>query len=293
MSDANSRPTPDPLDRATGALRDAPIPPGPPAELTAVTAAAMKNRLAGAVPASELARKQRRRMMMRYIGFGSVTAATVAVVTTAALFWFGGNQAVALDKVLEKVKQAESATFVETQTVGDQAPMIMEYSLRGSLVRIDAAGGSTVLILDTAQKTGLMLIPQLRAYVKIDQNSPNKIHGPVGGKSPLDDIISLKDRKAESVVEEKLNGKTVQKLTIKADPKANPPGDWVLWIDPKTELPVKILYTGTTVAGDRTVPVSKVYEKFVWNPKLDAKLFDVKVPDGYKEGFPGEQKPKK
>ena len=47
MSEQNSRPTPDPLDEAAGALRDAPVPAGPPPELTAATVAALKNRLAG------------------------------------------------------------------------------------------------------------------------------------------------------------------------------------------------------------------------------------------------------
>jgi outer membrane lipoprotein-sorting protein len=284
VSEQNSRPTPDSLDEATGALREAPIPTGPPPELTAATVAAMKNRLAGSVPVEQV-RRERRRRIMRYAGF---TTAAAVVLGTAAFLWLGGNRAVALDKVLEKVKQAESVTFVEKQKLGDQPELEMTYSIRGPLVRVEAAG--TVFVLDTKGKTGLMLISGAKAYVKIDKDSPSKIHGPAG-KSPIDDLLALKDRKAESTVEEKLDGKTVQKLTIKGDPKADPPGDWVIWVDPKMELPVKMTYTGTTFAGGKQVSVTKTYEKFDWNAKLNDKLFDMKVPEGYAEGLPGQVPP--
>jgi outer membrane lipoprotein-sorting protein len=284
VSEQNSKPTPDPLEEAAGALREAPVPPGPPPELAAATVALIHNRLAGAVPAEQV-RRERRRRIMRYAGF--TTAATV-LLGTAAFLGFGGSRAVALDKVLDKVKQAESVTFVEKQKLGDQAELELTYSIRGSLVRVDAAG--TVFVIDTKAKTGLMLITPAKAYVKIDKDSPSKIRGPAG-KSPIDDLLALKDRKPESTVEEKLDGKTVQKLTIKGDPKADPPGDWVIWVDPKTELPVKMTYTGTTFAGDKQVPVTKTYEKFEWNAKLDDRLFDTTVPAGYKEGFPGQVPP--
>jgi outer membrane lipoprotein-sorting protein len=287
VSEENSRPTPDILDEATRALRDAPVPAGPPVDLTAATVAAVKNQLAGIVP-SEQARRERRRRIMRYIGFGTATAATLAIVTLAGVTWLGSGRAIAFEKVLDKVKQAESVTFVEKQKLGDQAEIELVYSIRGPSVRVEAPG--TVIIIDTKEKTGLMLAPAAKVYEKIDKGSPNKIHGPAGA-SPIDDLLKLKDRKPESTVEEKLDGKTVQKLTIKGDPKADPPGDWVIWVDPKTELPVKMTYTGTTHAGDKQVSVTKTYEKFAWNAKLDDTLFDMKVPEGYTEGLQGPPPP--
>jgi len=284
VSQQNSRPTPDILKQATEALRDAPVPAGPPPELAAATVAAIHNRLAGAVP-SEQVRRERRRRIMRYVGFS--TAAAV-VLGTAAFLGLGGSRAVALDRVLDKVKQAESVKFVERQKLGDQPEMALEYSIRGPMVRVDAAG--TVFVIDTKGKVGLMFVEAAKAYVKIDKDSPSKIHGPAG-KSPIDDLLALKDRKPESTVKEKLDGRTVQKLTIKGDPKADPPGDWVIWGDPKTELPVKMTYSGTTFAGDKQVSVTKTYEKFEWNAKLDDSLFDMTVPAGYTEGLPGQVPP--
>lgn len=284
MSEANNRPTPDVLDEAARALRDVPTPPGPLPELTVATLAAVQQRLTGTVPASEPARRQRRRKIMRYIGYGTATAAAVALATAAATFWFTGNQAVALDKVLDNVQKAESVTFVEKQKLGDQGELELHYSVRGPRVRIEFANG-TALVVDTKQRTGLMLFPKEKGYLHIDKD---KLHGPAGGKLPIDDLLALRDRKPTSVEKEKLDGKEVQKLTIKGEPKADPPGDWVLWIDPKTELPVKMTYSGTTSAGGKEVSVMKVYEKFDWNVKLDDKLFDMTVPEGYTDGLPGQ-----
>ena len=109
---------------------------------------------------------------MRYAGL--TTAAAVAL-GTAALLTLGGSRAVALDRVLDKVKQAESVTFVEKQKLGDQGELTMEYAVRGPLVRVEAAG--IVFVLDTKQKTGLMLIHPAKAYTKIDKDSPSRIHG--------------------------------------------------------------------------------------------------------------------
>jgi hypothetical protein len=68
---------------------------------------------------------------------------------------------------------------------------------------------------------------------------------------------------------------------------------WVIWVDPKTELPVKITYEGTTLVGDKEPKLTKTIEGFSRNEKLDDNLFDTKVPDGYTEGTPGRVPPKK
>lgn len=50
---------------------------------------------------------------------------------------------------------------------------------------------------------------------------------------------------------------------------------------------------GKTFMGDKEAPVSKVYEKFVWNAKIDDNLFRMEVPEGYTEGFHGQAPRKK
>lgn len=492
MSDLNYQPTPDILDHATEALRDAPVPAGLPADLTAATLAAVNNRLAGMVPV-ELARQQRRRRIMRYVGFGTATAAAVVLATAAALFWTGGSAAAHIQKALDnaekaksvkvivttvnaeapgkmthaatifrqgdrvrseavwmppdvpvkpitladlktrkmlnltpeaktaqrgtlsaqesqaltammgnfaamkarltggddktvkalgeeeidgrktkvyeitakvplpgvwkvwvdpktdllvrladgrpgggiilnfedwnkefdakvfsldvpegyklidaprksapdggspllallapmlvKVKQAESVAFVMKEKLGTQGELVLHCSIKGPMMRIEFANG-TALIMDTKQRVGVMLFPQQKGFLRLDKE---KLHSPAAG-SPIADILSLQDRKPESAVEDKLDGKAVQKITVKGDPKADPPGDWVIWVDPKTELPVKMAYEGKILAGGKEVADRKVYEQFVWNPKLNNKQFKLDVPEGYTEGFPGQKK---
>ena len=113
MSEVNDGPTPDALEDATGALRGAPVPAGPPTELSAATVAAIQNRLAGAPPASELARR-RRRTIMRYIGFGTATAAAVAVATAAGILWFGGSAAAHVQKAIDNAEKATSVKVTMT-----------------------------------------------------------------------------------------------------------------------------------------------------------------------------------
>ena len=111
MSEQNNRPTPDILDEATGALRDAPVPAGPPADLTAATVAAITNRLAGTVP-SEPARRQKRRRIMRYWGLGTA-AAVVAIATAAGVLLLGGTSAAArVQKALDNAAKAKSVRLV-------------------------------------------------------------------------------------------------------------------------------------------------------------------------------------
>src|SRR5207248_177246 len=143
VSDTNHRPMPDIVEQAAGALRDAPVPAGPPAELAAATLAAINNRLAGTVPAEQV-RRERRRRIMRYMG---ISTAAAVILGTAGVLWFGSSRAIALNDVIQKVKEAESVSFVETQRLGDQPPMEMTYSIHGPLVRIEGMG--TVLVLDT------------------------------------------------------------------------------------------------------------------------------------------------
>ena len=51
MSELNHQPTPDTLDQATAAIRDATVPAGPPADVTAATLAAIDSRLTLSRPA--------------------------------------------------------------------------------------------------------------------------------------------------------------------------------------------------------------------------------------------------
>src|SRR5262249_41491813 len=100
MSDHDTR---DILDKAIGALRDVPVPDGPPAELVAATVGAINQRLARAAPAGP----SRRRRTRRYAGYPA--AGAVAVATLAGVLGFGGSSAAArVQKALDNAAKAKS-----------------------------------------------------------------------------------------------------------------------------------------------------------------------------------------
>src|SRR5262245_27142925 len=104
MTDSNHRPEPDYLEDAIGALRAAPIPACPSAELAAATVAAAQVRSTGSPPVEPARHRLSRRTVMRYLSYGSAATAAAALV---ALWLFGGS-AVALDDALKRVEAAKT-----------------------------------------------------------------------------------------------------------------------------------------------------------------------------------------
>ena len=84
MIDQNQQPTPDILDRATEALRTAPISGSPPPRLVAETIAALQPL---AVPSNTPQLQQRRQRMFRVARYSGVAAAILLLAFGAAMFW--------------------------------------------------------------------------------------------------------------------------------------------------------------------------------------------------------------
>lgn len=279
MSGQNHQPTPDVLDQATAALRESlrnvPVPPGPSDELVASTVGAVAAR-------DRVAVEGRRRRLFRYLRYAA--AAVLALIALAGLLWPRGDRVVAFDRVLDNVQKARSVTFDETQEVGDQRPLHLKYFLEGSRARIEMKNGADILIVDTREKKGVLLVPPLKAAKVLDKDSqfhPNEL----AGRTPLDALLGLKDQKPVFLGTATIDGKTTQVVRVRGGKWGGSVGDWTIWIDPRTERPVKIQFVST----DSVPPVTKTLEHFVWNAKLDARLFDLGVPQGYTVGLPRER----
>jgi hypothetical protein len=167
VSDANSRPAPDILDQATGALRGAPVPAGPPADLTAATVAAVNNRLTGVTP-GEPTRQSRRRKIMRYIGYGTATAAAVGIATLAGVLWLGGGSAAAkLQKALDNAEKAGSVRIVfKSGPKGAEQTDVTIYR-QGDFARVEDRDGK-FRIVDLKGRKRLELDPVAKTARLID-----------------------------------------------------------------------------------------------------------------------------
>lgn len=274
MSDANHRPTPDALDRATESLRTVSVPPGPPADVLAATVAAVHNRLADTVPA-EVARLQRRRRIMRYVRYGSATTIAAGLLVAAGVLWVGGQSAEAsFLKAMENAAKAKTVRAKVTR-VDKDGPRTghATLSVRGDRLRLDDE--TFVSISDTAAKTVLHLNPdkkQARTFTPADA---------ADFQNPLDQLVRLKDAQPELVGEDTVGGRKVRVFRVKGagGNLFRLRGEWTVWVDPTTELPVRMQLRNAAGVPDDKLRVT--LDEFEWNVDLDAKLFDLTVPDGY------------
>ena len=83
-----------------------------------------------------------------------------------------------------------------------------------------------------------------------------------------------------------IGGKTARGYLVPlstGDPKRR--HDWQVWVDPETDLPLEIGYQVDDRKQPRTTTVHRL-SNFRWNTKLDPKLFDPALPEGFREVSP-------
>lgn len=282
MSDTNHQPTPDILDTAIGALRDAPVPAGPSADLATATVAAVHNRLAGAVP-SELARQQRRRRIMRYIGYGTATAVVVAVATAAGILWFGGGSATAhFQKALDNAERAKSVKVTMTIENGGKVTHVGTLYRQGDMIRAETVQDAElpdkpVIVGDLKTRKTLTLLPQTKTAQRatVGEQELRFITGMLSNFTDLRAQLGGKDAKAVKEVGTETIGDrktTAYELTAKGPL----PGLWKVWVDPKTNFPVRARLAQEKGKNAFTLDFED------WNKDFDPKLFSLDPPEGYK-----------
>jgi hypothetical protein len=63
-------------------------------------------------------------------------------------------------------------------------------------------------------------------------------------------------------------------------------GDWIVWVDPKTELPVRMQILVKNVKGVLDDKLQITLDEFEWDKELDPTLFSLEPPAGYTEVKP-------
>jgi outer membrane lipoprotein-sorting protein len=271
MSDTR-HPPPDELDAATAALRDAAVPPGPPDRLIADTLAAVDTRRA-ARPSS-----QRRRWIMRIIGIGALTTAAVA----AALFAFPARSpADELRKAVEKAEQAKTVRVQIETDAGRDSKMTVTSYIDGDNLRLEFEPRGLVVVINKKEDLkGLMLITKMKTYRELDADKDPLVKQVTGDvKKALEQFKGPADDQVKGLPDEDLDGRKTKVYEIKGvdQPETKGKADLKMWVDAKTGLPVQSRVSARTQGG--TVTTTAKYLGF--DEKLDAKLFETKIPDGY------------
>lgn len=282
MSDLNHRPRPDVLDRATIALRDAPVPTGQPADLTTATLAAIDHRLAGVSPRES----HRRRTLMRIMRYG--TLATAAAVLAAVLWLPGRSPADDVKKAVRKAEAAKTVRLLVEQDDGAGNKLTTRIYRAEGKRRTDTESVGLTVVLDEKDRKGVMLFAKQKAYRAFDLGTGDPLD-PLARKgydhnSVCHTFKNVRDNHTVTTADEYLDGRKTKAYEVTdvgfdeggADFKGK--ADMKLWVDPKTDLPVRSRLV--LRLADKTV--TSVYTYLGFDEDLDPKLFDTKVPDGYK-----------
>jgi outer membrane lipoprotein-sorting protein len=298
MIERNDQPM-DLLDRAAAALRQAPVPDGPPPHVAAATFAALQ----APAPSLDLACiRERRRKMFRLARNGSAAAAAALLLIVAAWLLFMDRTAPrAFADVVENVKNAKSVTFVT------KIPTVIQGSRRGTLqqkwyvqgdsfrmevpsaqedapVPLDAPPVLMAEIADAKQKKALQLdfIHKTAKRIQADDKTWDEMAK--GLANPVEQLRKLKSDDAERLGEEELNGAKTDVYRLKKGDvflgaRLGKADTAKLWVDPKTGLPVRIAVEPPADSKDPTPQL--VFEQFQWNQSLDPDLFKLDVPKGF------------
>jgi hypothetical protein len=227
---------------------------------------------------------------MRYLGYGSAATAAAAFLA----LWLTGSSAVALDDVYARVEKAESVRFVTEEFSDGKSMNTQTVVSRGNQVRIEGKDHPLEFVIDHDLKGAIILDSRTKTYQTIDLTKAGILPTDAFNVNLKAQVQELKKQKAEYAGAEKADGLLLDKYTVTgAAALGHRSADWSLWIDRKTKLPVKMAseykqelrgakMDGTPFAEDHVI--TRVYESFEWNPKIEKGLFSLDPPAGYTEG---------
>ena len=205
-------------------------------------------------------------------------AATMIVACAVWLIQSASTPALALDLLIEKLMQAESARFETIVTVEGHSPQKMKgFYLAPAHMRQESDGSIT--IVDWATGKSLALDPKTKRATELSfKNLPGEL------KNGLKDVnwfegmrqalrVATKDptSKVQSLGEQQFGGKVLVGIRIET-----PGMPMTIWSDPKTQLPVRM---ESTMTGPPKTEI--VLTSFEFNVELDKAMFSVEIPQGY------------
>ena len=201
-----------------------------------------------------------------------------------SLLNYSGGRAFA--QMIEKVKAASSVHFNTVWQFGKQREIPGVMYLEGNRMRFEQTVDGVVLvdIGDFDRKEALLLNMQGKQaqQIEVDANMARSYN------NPIDQLRLAKSDNAEQIGEELLKGRhtrvyrlrKVELLSIKKGfNKGNDEtAEMLVWVDVESGLPAKIVIRDT----DPKSPMEFRFEEFVWNEPLDASLFSLIIPDGFR-----------
>lgn len=229
---------------------------------------------------------------MRYVRYSFLATAAAVLLTVVGGMLLNPGRSVAAEfkRGMEKAEQAKSMTCKNTQRIGSQAEIVFNFSFQDSKLRMD--------MLTPAEAKPKTELPHLISYLvdvgekkgmEIRHVDKTVIHRPIVEQktNPFPNLMEgFRLLKGETKVaiagEEKIGDKETTKFTLDNAKflGATGPAKVTIWLDKKTELPVKIVVENAGI-DPKEGKMYLLFEEFEFDKLLDPKLFEMKVPEGY------------
>jgi len=262
------------LERATEALRDTPMPPGPPEDVLGMVGC-----LDGlAHPAGASPVLQTRRFPMKRIL--SIAAAVVLFLGLAgvAYFFLGRNATVAFAEVQRQIEQIETMKWHMSMNVTyptQPGKMEMEcfYKEPGLLreeIVLATTGGKVISTVDFQTGKVLSLVPAQKTAVVVDLGQMPEVTRK-RSKNFVADMKKTVQGNAEELGTRQIQGRPAKGFRATKNAQTMD-----IWVDPHSGSPVEI---DMNLSGIGSITMSD----FQTGVALDDSLFSLTVPEGYKQ----------
>ena len=190
-----------------------------------------------AYPPSQVGRSPGRRKMSPLLIGGSIAAVAALALMIGLNLLTDRTADRAFAQVVEKVKSANSVRFKMTSRYGSQPEAEDLFFFDGSRMRSEQFHGRRIEIADLDQKRVLYL----DTHRKLAQSTELNAKLAEVLVNPIDQLRRVKTHGAELMGEEMLDGRRSVVYRLRKSTLLGLQDDILLWVDPQTELPVKIV----------------------------------------------------
>jgi outer membrane lipoprotein-sorting protein len=261
------------LERATKALRDTPVPPGPPEDVLALVCCLDgQAHSGGQSPVAGTRRFPMKRLL-------SIAAAVVLFLGLAgvAYFFLGRSATVAFADVQRQIERIETMKWRMSMAVTYPKPgkiemkcFYKEPGLMRQEVVLSSTGEKVVATVDYQTGKVLSLVPAEKTAIVLDMGQMPE----AARKRNRNFVAEMKKTiqgNAEELGTKQVNGRQAKGFRVTKNAQTMD-----IWVDPKSGSPVEI---------DMSIPGigSMTMSDFQTGMELDDSLFSLTVPEGYKQ----------
>jgi outer membrane lipoprotein-sorting protein len=193
----------------------------------------------------------------------------------------GSTQFILLHRAMGNAEKAKSVRVRTKLQSGGKVTLEQKGYRLGDLIRsetttVPMSNGWSVTIADLKTRKALQLNPQDKTARRttLGRQEARLVSGLLGSFADIkEQLAGGRESAVRDLGFEKLGDRRVNVYEVAA--QIPPAGVWRIWVDPKTNLPVRL------VAGDKN-KITVTFDFEAWNEELDPKLFSLDVPKGYK-----------